>query len=115
MAQPYQFLTIVFSEPDDKSLFVKSYGEQKLGELLVLNKVEIEGKQGGASQQQSRSRKPSNKPELLAPKKTLLLGPTKQSLETLTKTMAFLIKFSSIIAENARVQFAILIHVDSAY
>lgn len=109
----FQFtkLTLVFAEVDDQSLFKKTYGERKLSELLVLNKVEIEGDSKTTTRSNYPSRKASAKSEITTNTPLRTIGPTKRSLEALTKNMAFLIKFSSIIAENSAVQFAVLMHV----
>lgn len=79
--------------------------------MLVLSKVEIEGSQLITNQSFHPSRKGSGKTDVSATSERKLLGPTKRTKESLTRNMALLLKFGSIIAENSNVQFSILIHV----
>lgn len=109
-----QLLTAVFSEADEKDKVKRAYGEQKLSELLVLDKVEIEGNKVDDSEEFNKLLMSPKAPESTTSTQQSCLGPSRRSTEELSSTMGFLIKFSSIIAENSAVQFSVLVHVRSA-
>jgi len=81
-----------------------------LYELLVLGKIEIDGRPLPPC---SLTGSPQYVPKSASPTRntTPQIGSEVKASSEIVQNMGFLIKFSSIVADNARVQFSIMLYV----
>lgn len=114
LASSVPYLPVVFEESEERGMYSKSYGEQKLYDLIISGRACIEAYKNQEEIEEENtinlklSITKSNRGSLESQKDT---EEKEQQNEEIKQLVGFMVKFTNVIVENSGVQFSILIYV----